>query len=65
MQKQTKPEEHMQNTASVSQLSLFKASEPPAVEQVFKKPRAKPANTFSADEQAEMQTAGRTLKVLP
>ncbi len=37
----------MQNTAAVSQLSLFKASEPPAVEQVFKKPRAKPANTWA------------------
>ncbi len=37
----------MQNTASVSQLSLFKASEPPAVEQIVKKPRAKPAHTWA------------------
>ena len=37
----------MQNTAAVSQLSLFKASEPPAVEQVFKKPNARPAHTWA------------------
>ncbi len=37
----------MQNTASVSQLSLFKASEQSAVEQVVKKPRAKSANTWA------------------
>ena len=37
----------MQNTASVSQLSLFKASELPAVEQIFRKPRAKPAHTWA------------------
>ena len=37
----------MQNTAAVSQLSLFKASEPPAVEQVVKKPRAKPPHSWA------------------
>ncbi len=37
----------MQNAAAVSQLSLFKASEPSAVEQIFRKPRAKPAHTWA------------------
>jgi DNA repair protein RadC len=47
MKKQTNQKEHMQNTASVSQLSLFKASEPSTVEQIVQKPRAKPAHTWS------------------
>ena len=37
----------MQTTESVSQLSLFKAQEPPAVEQVVRKPRARPAHAWA------------------
>ena len=37
----------MHNAASVSQLSLFKASEPSAVEQVVRKPRSKPSNAWA------------------
>ena len=55
----------MQNTAAVSQLSLFKASEPPAVEQVCKKPRAKPANTWAFRVELPMvkETNGRAIAI--
>ena len=55
----------MQNTAAVSQLSLFKASEPPAVEQVFKKPNARPAHTwaFRVEVPLVRETTGRAIPV--
>ena len=55
----------MQNTAPVSQLSLFKASEPPAVEQVGKTARAKPANTWAFRVELPMvkETNGRAIAI--